>query len=207
MKPLARIDLIRGITEQVESPPGLILNLGCKETRLGDINADIEGFPDLKANALFLPFRDGVFSIVVFSEVIEHLPRGTELQALHEIHRVLMHSGVAVLSTPNAEGFWGKLYWLADPAFWLIDHRHYREPHLRRLISETGFKIEQMMIRGGPRDMLFSLVTPCVYLLGKLTETHYPDFGSDYSFENPRRGYTLVVQARKMGHLERDAQG
>jgi len=194
---LSRIDLIREIVGLVEAPRGLILNLGCKETRLGNINVDISGLPEVRADALFLPFRADAFSIVVFSEVLEHLQRGTESQALREIHRVLRSNGVLILSTPSAEGFWGKIYWLADPTFWLIGHRHYTQAGLRQLLDKSGFRIEQFMVRGGPRDMLFSLVSPLVYLLGKLTSPHYPNLGSDYLVENCKRGYTIVVEARK----------
>jgi len=197
MKRLSRIDLIKRIAEQSSGRPGRVLNLGCKQTRLGTVNADIGGSPDVFADARLLPFRDAAFSLVVFSEVLEHLPRGTEARALQEINRVLTRGGVLVLSTPSSDGIWGKLYWLADPAFWLVGHRHYAEASLRRLLAETGFKIEQFMIRGGFRDMLFSVITPCVYLSRKLRPTNYPDLGSDYSFENSVRGYTLIALAQK----------
>jgi len=46
-----------------------------------------------------LPFRDGVFGLVVASEVIEHLPEGVAF--LRECRRVLREGGTLLLTTPN----------------------------------------------------------------------------------------------------------
>ena len=46
-----------------------------------------------------LPFRDGVFGLVLASEVIEHLPDGVPF--LQECFRVLRPGGVVLLTTPN----------------------------------------------------------------------------------------------------------
>ncbi|HVH15853.1 MAG TPA: methyltransferase domain-containing protein [Candidatus Angelobacter sp.] len=177
-------------------PSGLVLNLGCKETRLGDINVDIRGRPDIRASALYLPFKTSAFSLILFSEVLEHLPRNTESRALREIRRVTIEDGLLILSTPSAEGFWGKVYWFSDPAFWLIDHRHYTIARLMELLEEGRFETEMMTIRGGPRDMLFSLVTPFSYLVNKLVPLRHLEIPSDYASENAKRGYTLIAQAR-----------
>lgn len=197
LKAFSRLELIQKTVGQAERPEGAVLNLGCKDTRIGNINVDISGFPDIRASALFLPFREGAFSMVIFSEVLEHLPRGMESQALGEICRVMVHGGVLVLSTPSAQGFLGKIYWLADPTFWLINHRHYTEAHLRRLLSDSHFRIEQLTMRGGPRDMVFNFITPLVSLLGTLGHPTYPDLNSDYSAERGKQGYDIIVQARK----------
>jgi len=90
----------------------------------------------------------------------------------------------------------GKVYWLSDPAFWLIDHRHYTIARLNELLANGRFETEVMTVRGGPRDMLFSLITPLSYLLVKFTSRGYLQIPSDYSLENASRGYTLIAQAR-----------
>ena len=53
----------------------------------------------LQAGCESLPFADGSFDLVVAFEVIEHLERWREL--LSEARRVLKHSGVLLVSTPN----------------------------------------------------------------------------------------------------------
>ncbi|SRR6266566_2999647 len=194
---LSRLELVERLSRKSQGSPGLSINIGCKDTRFGDINVDICGHPNIKGSVLFLPFREGTFSVAIFSEVLEHLSNGAERQALDEIHRILSQDGVLILSTPASEGPWGKLYWLGDPAFWLINHKHYLAKDLQHLLYSSGFSIEVLARRGGPRDLLFSIVTPFAYLLKKLGRQCNPNFDSDYSTESPQKGYTFVVQARK----------
>ena len=197
--PVSRLDLVQQFAEGTNAPPGLSVNIGCKETSIGDVNLDIAGSPDVKGSVLSLPFKRDVFSVAIFSEVMEHLPLGKELQALGEICRVLKGDGVLILSTPSSEGPWGKLYWIFDPTFWLIGHRHYSEARLMQLLDKSGFSIEMATRRGGTRDLLFSLITPVVYMLKKLGISYSPDLNSDYSLDSSSKGYTFVVQARKLG--------
>jgi SAM-dependent methyltransferase len=195
---LSRLELVEELSRQAQGSPGLSINIGCKDTRFGDINIDIRGHPSIKGSVLFLPFRSNIFSVAIFSEVLEHLPTGTEEQALGEIHRVLNRNGVLILSTPTSEGLWGKLYWLGDPAFWLINHRHYLARDLRHLLDVSGFLVRTLTRRGGPRDLLFSIVTPFAYLSKKLGKPCDPNFNCDYSIESPQKGYTFVVEAKKI---------
>jgi len=195
---VSRLELVREIAERANVPSGLSVNIGCKDTSNGDVNLDISGHPDVRASVLFLPFKPGAFSLAIFSEVLEHLPWGKEPQALGEISRVLGRDGVLILSTPTSQGLWGKLYWVCDPTFWLIGHRHYEEPKLRQLLSHGGFSIEVLTRRGGPRDLLFSLITPLAYAIKRLGVSCDPNLKSDYSFDSPNRGYTFVVKARKL---------
>ncbi len=196
-KRLSRLELIEELSRGAQKSSGLSINIGCKDTRLGDINIDISGHPNVRASVLFLPFRENTFSVAIFSEVLEHLPAGRERQALTEIRRVLNQNGVLILSTPASEGAWGKLYWFGDPAFWFINHRHYLEEELKRLLDSSGLAVETLSRRGGPRDLLFSIVTPFAYLSKKLGKPCDPNLNSDYSIESPRRGYTFVIEARK----------
>jgi SAM-dependent methyltransferase len=54
----------------------------------------------LNVETTTFPYPDGVFDVVVFCEVIEHLLTDP-VAALLEIHRVLSPSGRLILSTPN----------------------------------------------------------------------------------------------------------
>ena len=47
------------------------------------------------------PYEDGTFSVVLFCEILEHLPVDP-IHALAEIHRVLRPGGTLILTTPNA---------------------------------------------------------------------------------------------------------
>jgi 2-polyprenyl-3-methyl-5-hydroxy-6-metoxy-1,4-benzoquinol methylase len=48
-----------------------------------------------------IPFRDSSFNIVLFCEVIEHLPPTDVPAILSELVRVLKHKGVIILASPN----------------------------------------------------------------------------------------------------------
>lgn len=54
------------------------------------------------ANGLCLPFRDSVFELVNYTDILEHLTN--PVLGLTEIHRVLAESGIIILSTPNRSG-------------------------------------------------------------------------------------------------------
>ncbi|NYZ76992.1 class I SAM-dependent methyltransferase, partial [Candidatus Micrarchaeota archaeon] len=84
-------------------------------------------------------FPGGHFDKVIFSEVIEHLPEGTELEALKEINRVLKKDGTLLFSTPN-DCFVSKV---SDPIWWVKNHRHYKIEKTRYLLENSGFKIER----------------------------------------------------------------
>jgi len=95
-------------------------------------------------SALELPFPDRSFDGAVMFEVIEHTPRGTESRVLREVRRVLRPGGWFLLSTPNAH----PLAMALDPA-WYLGHRHYSTRAIGRLITEAGFSIARITVRGG----------------------------------------------------------
>jgi ubiquinone/menaquinone biosynthesis C-methylase UbiE len=95
-------------------------------------------------SALALPFADASFDAAVMFEVLEHLPRGTEVTALREIARVLRPNGRLLLSTPYAH----PVSMLLDPA-WYFGHRHYSKSKLHDLFSQAGFEITSLAVRGG----------------------------------------------------------
>jgi SAM-dependent methyltransferase len=103
------------------------------------INSDF-----LMASVLDLPFRDETFDLVAMWEVIEHIPPGTERQAISEIRRVLTSCGAFLLSTPNRNFISN----IMDPAFFLMGHRHYDVRGIVKLITDIGFSVKQCTIRG-----------------------------------------------------------
>ncbi len=114
------------------------LNVGCGKTHYPNkINLDlsrVKSEPELLASALELPFKDECFREIFFTEVIEHLPLGSEVKALRELARVLVPGGQIILSTPNKT----LACVLSDPMFPLIRHRHYRIWDLLRYARAAG---------------------------------------------------------------------
>ena len=107
-----------------------------------------------------LPFPDATVDAIVFTEVIEHVPRGAERRVLHELARVLRPGGVVALSTPVA----GPLAAL-DPA-WYFGHRHYRPATLRKWVHEAGFEVRVLDYFGGPASAVDALAMyGCKHLL------------------------------------------
>jgi len=135
------------IIRQMKSENKLSLDIGSgvKEFRLADITVDIDlnASPDIKADVIHLPFRPNVFDLCFFTEVIEHLPKGTELKGLKEIHRVLCKGGEMILTTPHRR----LLFILFDPA-WYLGHRHYRKHEILELLKQAGFQVLSLVTRG-----------------------------------------------------------
>jgi SAM-dependent methyltransferase len=117
------VGIDRRITGQMQPNPGIELVAG---------------------TALALPFDEGHFDAVCLFDVIEHLPRGAEMGALREAHRVLCAGGKLYFSTPHAS----PVHTLLDPA-WYFGHRHYRRSTIRRLLKDAGFAIDRLFVRGG----------------------------------------------------------
>lgn len=92
-----------------------------------------------------IPAKDNSFDTAVCFEVIEHIPKGTEPQLFSEIHRVLKSNGTLYLSTPYNH----PLTTVLDPAWWLIQHRHYSLEKLARFGIDAGFNIAAYAVKGG----------------------------------------------------------
>lgn len=106
-----------------------------------------------------LPFNNSKFDVVLFIEVIEHLQNNDELRAIQEIRRVLKKKGTLLLTTPHKN----LLSILLDPAYFLINHRHYSEKYLVSLLQNNGFEIVNIQKAGG----FFSLTAAIIDTLYK----------------------------------------
>jgi ubiquinone/menaquinone biosynthesis C-methylase UbiE len=98
----------------------------------------------IEGSALRLPLDDQSFEAACLFDVIEHLPKGTELVALKEACRILLPGGRLYFSTPHASVFHTPL----DPG-WYFGHRHYRRSTARRLLTSAGFHVEKLFVSGG----------------------------------------------------------
>jgi ubiquinone/menaquinone biosynthesis C-methylase UbiE len=133
----------------------LSVDIGSKHIRQGDITIDIdrETKPDIVADVTRLPLRANTFDRAFMTDVIEHLPEGSERTALCETRRVLKCGGELILTTPNDCLVYGFL----DPARHIIGHRHYKVDFIRNAVQESGFRIQMCFTRGGVWEMIWVL--------------------------------------------------
>jgi SAM-dependent methyltransferase len=115
---------------------------------VGDVPGDAR-IRLVEGSAFDLPFEDESFDAVCLFDVIEHLPRGSELRSLKEARRVLCSGGTLYLSTPHAS----LVHTLLDPA-WYFGHRHYRRATIEQLLSDSKFSINRMFVAGGVIECL-----------------------------------------------------
>ena len=107
----------------------------------------------LNASTFALPFRDGVFDVVVSSQVIEHLPPDPVI--FDELIRCLKPSGTLVLGTVDYGGWqWPLIEWaygLAKPTGYADEHiTHYTRASLFELLTKRGLTVvEHSYILGG----------------------------------------------------------
>ncbi len=91
-----------------------------------------------------LPFRNGSFSTVINSEVIEHVPDSPEI--LTEMWRVLKPGGTLILGTPDySRWLWWVLEWIYGkvlPGGYAEEHiSHFTYEELVSRLRTTGFEI------------------------------------------------------------------
>ncbi|RLG14617.1 MAG: hypothetical protein DRN71_02855 [Candidatus Nanohalarchaeota archaeon] len=131
------------------------LKNGCKEiigvdTGINDLKDAKNKVKDnrvkfLQASALNLSqFKNNYFDLVTLFDVIEHIPKNTEMKCLLEVKRVLKKNGELIISTPNSSFFSN----LLDPA-WYFGHRHYSKNKLNQILNKSGFKCVEYTYGGG----------------------------------------------------------
>lgn len=67
-------------------------------------------FTPIQGDAQNLPSKDNTFDLILFSEVLEHLP--SPEKALDEIKRILRKSGILIISTPSKKSLYEKRQFL-----------------------------------------------------------------------------------------------
>jgi dolichol-phosphate mannosyltransferase len=147
--------------------PGRTLDIGCGSSRIledlgGAVGLDLSmpklrfmsgrGCRTARGSVFDLPFRDGTFDEVVFSQVIEHIPRRPGTMA--EIRRVLKPGGRLIIGTPDYDRiFWLILEWFYGklrPEAYAHEHiSHYTLGSMRRLLAENGFEHVRSLYVGG----------------------------------------------------------
>jgi 2-polyprenyl-3-methyl-5-hydroxy-6-metoxy-1,4-benzoquinol methylase len=77
------------------------------------------------ASAQELPFKDGVFNVVIIKHIVEHLP--DPQKAINEIGRVTEPGGILILATPNLDS--GLKPWKGDKWIGYQDPTHISLKH------------------------------------------------------------------------------
>ncbi|MFH0876441.1 MAG: class I SAM-dependent methyltransferase [archaeon] len=104
----------------------------------------------MAADAFFLPFEKNTFDTIVCWEVLEHLPKNSEMRLFNEMHRVLKPSGHFYLSTPNS----ALLSKFSDPAWLMMGHRHYSRGNIIAIAKKSHFQVEKIIIKGAFWEIL-----------------------------------------------------
>jgi SAM-dependent methyltransferase len=108
-----------------------------------------------------LPFPDGVFDFVTYTDVIEHHSFSSK-RVLRDIHRVLVPGGRLILLTPNHAAIYNRLKLLAgrsvlDDLDYFFDtcaedpvydghHREYTRAEVRVILERTQFRVRECRV-------------------------------------------------------------
>jgi len=128
-------------------------------------NSSLPNVNFIRADARALPFRSKCVDKVFALELVEHLPKGTELSFFREVSRVLKERGYFILSVPNHSIF---IINMLDP-HWLLGHRHYRSEVLKEMLIRSGFDVKTVRMLGGILNALCYLI----YLPHHLLWSHF----------------------------------
>jgi 2-polyprenyl-3-methyl-5-hydroxy-6-metoxy-1,4-benzoquinol methylase len=92
------------------------------------------------ANACQIPFRDGSFDAVYAGELIEHLTQDDGMRMVLEIRRILVPSGMMVLTTPNPGYIRTRLFRIdiGSPPHLKV----YHPMELVGLVKSFGFRVQ-----------------------------------------------------------------
>lgn len=107
------------------------------------------------ADGMNLPFRAGVFSHVISSEVLEHIE--DDRRALREIAGVTKPGGALVVTFPHR-----RFYFAHDDRF-VNHHRRYELPEMASRLEEAGFHpVYVRKVLGPLEKVTMMLVTGCL---------------------------------------------
>lgn len=139
-------------------PPHLFRTLKLSDYRLFGISSPHQPIKDSQVKILNietqkLPYRQGTFDLVLFTEILEHLSTHPQL-LFSRIKKILKPNGLLLLTTPNVirsqnlfSLILGKnIYFPLEQLNQHPNHRHQREytlSELRSTLRSSGFKILQ----------------------------------------------------------------
>lgn len=110
--------------------------LSVEQSRYGCNLQRERGIPVIEADICKLPFDDESYDLIVCMDVIEHIKE--DVDALHEMHRVLVKDGEILISVPEDPRLWSK-HDLAVKHF-----RRYSRQDLMYRTSQSGLQTKVM---------------------------------------------------------------
>ena len=174
-----------------------------------------DGKDYIVASTFDMPFNPNIFDAVLFLDVIEHLPPGTEEQALREIGRVMKKDGTLIISTPNRgifsfldqQNLCRNLSKLAPKKIlfkfydtekiensWANQHRHYSREDLKKILNKEGFRIINHRYRKTGLSNIFTFL-----LTGKMfRKMRHVIHAFDYIFSLGRFSFQIILMVKKM---------
>lgn len=151
-------------------------------------NIEIENFP----------YQNDFFDIVFCTEVIEHTH--APVHVIQEVNRVLKNKGLFIFSVPNVAEWQKRLLLLLGKNIYYsynspknipekaidLHQREYTISEVKKLLSENGFKVEQIgtSISGWTKNL-----SP-VYIISRFL-----------SFINPSLGHTIIAKCKKVREI------
>jgi len=121
-----------------------LIGLDENESALDIARRNFPSFKFLRArltaeNESLLANYEGYFNSIIFLDVIEHLPRNSEVKVMRFLHTLLKNDGVIVLST-----MLNNIFNFIDPA-WFSGHRHYKLEEINKILKDSGFNVVEEM--------------------------------------------------------------
>jgi len=192
----ARHRIILGFLSAAPSPShATVLDIGCGSSRIIQDLPEAIGLDILMPKLRFLrdrhsrlvrgsifslPFPDGVFDVLICSEVIEHIPDAPPV--FEEMTRVLRPGGTLILGTPDyGRWLWWVLEWLYGkilPGAYAHEHiTHHTRASLRQRFLAYGYAIQEYRYVGFC-EMIFRATKPAMRdgeLLPCLAAARAPD--------------------------------
>jgi len=126
-----------------------VVGIDLSERAIAEAKKRIDGAFAIDIQNTAVPFEDGHFDVIIFSEVIEHLifPE----KALQELKRVLRADGAIIITTPNLLVFSNRMRMLfgvfeyKDFTFFERGHIHFfTVDSLKKAIAQEGFRLDKM---------------------------------------------------------------
>lgn len=117
-----KIELLARLFDRIPKT-ATILDAGCGEGVMVDelrrrgytavgVDRDYASADVIRGDILSLPFENGHFDVVMFLDVIEHLPFEQQPRALRELRRVLKPGGMLILTIPNLAHLYSRMRFL-----------------------------------------------------------------------------------------------